>query len=45
MLKLAADSAEADAPLLFIDCRAADAPLDWAEIRTLLAEPSFPVNI
>ena len=45
MLKLVACSDNAEASLLFIDCKAAEEPLDWAKIRTLLAEPSFPIEI
>lgn len=45
MLKLAAGTTEAEDALLAIDCRVADAPLTWPEIRVLLAEPTFPVDI
>jgi hypothetical protein len=45
MLKLAAGSNEAEASLLFIDCHVAEEPLTWPEIRVLLAEPTFPIEI
>jgi len=45
MMKLAAQTDEADAPLLLIDCRAAGELLTWPEIRAGLAEPTFPVEI
>ena len=45
MLRLAAETSEAEASMLVIDCRAADEPLTWPEIRALLNEPTFPVDI
>ena len=45
MLKLASTSSEAEASLLIIESRLADEPLTWPEILSLLAEPTFPIEI